>query len=112
MTRTLFAHDASKEGRVVTRLYGFESDDHRCRVAAEIYSVTHVDRGPQWLVLDFATGNHARRFADEALVALEYLDCIVTDVDVTERDEIARIASAAERSDGGPSHALAPAIAS
>lgn len=78
-TRTLFAYDVSKEGKIVTRLYGFESDDH-VRVAAETYPCTaREDIAPEWLFFDFPTHDRALRFADEVLLALEYLGCTFTE---------------------------------
>ena len=79
-TRTLFAYDVSKEDRVVTRLYGFESDEHKVRVAAETYPCTaREDSAPEWLFFDFPTHDRALRFADEVLLALEYLGCAFTE---------------------------------
>jgi hypothetical protein len=79
-TRPLFAYDVSKEDRVVTRLYGFASDDQKVRVAAETYSCTaREDTAPEWLFFDFPTHDRALRFADEVLLALEYLGCAFTD---------------------------------
>jgi hypothetical protein len=79
-TRTLFAYDVSKDGKVVTRLYGFESDDHKIRVAAETYPFTaREDVAPEWLFFDFSTHDQSLRFADEVLLALEYLGCTFTE---------------------------------
>jgi hypothetical protein len=96
-TRPLFAYDASKEDRVVIRLYGFEGDHQDVRVAAEVYPVTRESSVPQWLLFTFPTGDHARRFVEEALVSLEYLDCVVADVDLGNDEGRARIANAAEQ---------------
>ena len=78
--RVLFAYDVSKEGRIVTRLYGFERAGHDIRVAAEIYPVgAPQDSQPQWRFYDFRARDRAHHFADETLLALEYLGCIVTE---------------------------------
>jgi hypothetical protein len=80
-TKPVFAYEASKEERVVARLYGFIGDDQAIRVAAEIYPFTvRESEEPRWFFHDFRTRDHARRFAEETLVALEYLGCIVTDL--------------------------------
>ena len=79
-TKTLFAYDVSKENRVVTRLYGFVSDEHKVRVAAETYPFTAREEiAPEWLFFDFPTHDGAMRFADEVLLALEYLGCRFTE---------------------------------
>lgn len=76
--RTLFAHEARRDGKVVARLFGVERDEHTIGVAAEIFPVTLLrNNEPQWRFYDFPTIDQARRFADEALIALEYLGCSV-----------------------------------
>jgi hypothetical protein len=81
--RSLFTYAASKEGRVVARLYGFESDEQKVRVAAELYRLTLLESSePEWRFYDFPTRDRALRFADEALLALECLGCTFTDTGV------------------------------
>ena len=68
------------EGRIVTRLYGFERAGQDLRVAAEIYPVSAPqDSQPQWRFYDFLARDQAHHFAEETLLALEYLGCIVTE---------------------------------
>jgi hypothetical protein len=79
-TSTLFAYEARRQARVVIRLVGSEADVHRIRVAAEIYPVDAPETNePQRRFYDFPTRQKAQAFTDEALLALEYLGCTVTD---------------------------------
>jgi hypothetical protein len=78
----VFAHAASKDHRLVMRLYGFVTQDRTIRVAAEVHPVSvHGTLEPQWLVNDFETHRHARAFVEETLCALEHLGCIVVEID-------------------------------
>ena len=78
--RTLFAYEAMHDGRLVTRLVGISSGKADVRVVAQVYPV-HVPETsePQWRFYDFSSPDRARRFADEALLALEYLGCSVSE---------------------------------
>jgi hypothetical protein len=78
--RTLFAYEAAHEGRLVTRLIGIGSGGSDVRVVAEVYPVHAPETSePQWRFYDFPSSDRARRFADEALLALEYLGCSVSE---------------------------------
>ena len=78
--RTLFAYEAIHEGRLVTRLVGIGSGRADVRVVAEVYPVHAPETSePQWRFYDFPSPERARRFADEALLALEYLGCSVSE---------------------------------
>lgn len=78
--RTLFAYEAIHEGRLVTRLVGIGSRGADVRVVAEVYPVHAPETSePQWRFYDFPSPDRARRFADEALLALEYLGCSVSE---------------------------------
>jgi hypothetical protein len=78
--RTLFAYEATHEGRLVTRLVGIGSGGPDVRVVAEVYPVHAPETSePQWRFYDFPSPDRARRFADEALMALEYLGCNVSE---------------------------------
>jgi hypothetical protein len=78
--RTLFAYEAIHDGRLVTRLVGIGSGGSDVRVVAEVYPV-HAPEStePQWRFYDFPSPDRARRFADEALLTLEYLGCSVSE---------------------------------
>ena len=78
--RTLFAFEAISDGRLVTRLVGIGSGGADVRVVAEVYPVHAPETSePQWRFYDFPSPDRARRFADEALMALEYLGCSVSE---------------------------------
>jgi hypothetical protein len=78
-TSTLFAFEARRNGRLVTRLAGVQADGNRMRVAAEVYPVDVPETNePQRRFYDFPTRREAQAFADEALLTLEYLGCTVT----------------------------------
>jgi hypothetical protein len=96
--RTLFAYEAVQDGRLVTRIVGIRSGHADVRVVAEVYPV-HLPEAsePQWRFYDFATHDEAYRFADEALLALEYLGCSATDT--------------VSHGTGAPDRALAGAVA-
>ena len=75
-TNTLFTYEMTHERRLVTRLVGVAREGHPVRVAAEIYPVHAPDNSePQWRFYDFSSREQAQRFADEALLTLEYLGC-------------------------------------
>jgi hypothetical protein len=76
--RTVFAYEVTKEQRTVVRLYGFTGDGQEVRVAAQVYpSADTTD--PEWYFSSFSSKELATRFADESLMALEYLGCAVTE---------------------------------
>jgi hypothetical protein len=78
-TSVLFAYEARRNGRLITRLVG-NDDVHRVRVAAEVYPVDVPETNePQRRFYDFPSRRQAQTFADEALLALEYLGCTVTE---------------------------------
>jgi hypothetical protein len=78
--RTLFAYEAIHDGRLVTRLVGIGSGGVDVRVVAEVYPVHAPETSePQWRFYDFPSPDRARRFADEALLALEYLGCTISE---------------------------------
>ena len=80
----LFAYEVRRNGRIVTRLVGIQADVDRIRVAAEIYPVDVPEVSPpQRRFYDFPTRRHAQTFVDEALLALEYLGCTVTESDAS-----------------------------
>jgi len=79
-TSVLFVYEAAVDGRLVTRLFGIDTDGQAVRVAAEIYPVHAPETNdPQWRFYDFPGRKHAQHFAEETLLALEYLGCIITD---------------------------------
>lgn len=76
--RFLFQYEVRRDGRVIVTLRA-----HRTAagvtVESEVFPVTQAAGEPGVTrPFPFASPDHARRFADEALVALEYLNCSVT----------------------------------
>jgi len=77
-TRLLFTYEVRREGHVVATLEGKQSAEGTI-VETEVFPLSSV-RGEAGLTRPFTFGSteHARRFADEALVVFEYLNCTVT----------------------------------
>ncbi len=78
LARSLFQHEVRRDGRVVATLLAHETDDG-VTVESEVFPVTQAagERGVT-RPYAFTSLDHARRFADDALVAFEYLNCTVT----------------------------------
>ena len=76
--RSLFEYEVRRDGRVVATLRGQQSAAGTT-VETEVFPVTSTPGEPGMTrPFAFASTEHARRFADEALVAFEYLNCTVT----------------------------------
>lgn len=72
---SLFAHEARRNGTVVATLRGTPRPDGGVIVEANVLPIGH---GPDDAIarpFAFASAEQAARFVDEALLALEYLDC-------------------------------------
>ncbi len=73
----LFEHEIRRDGRVVATLQAHQTDDG-VTVESEVFPVTQAPGEPGMTrPFTFTTLDHARRFADDALVAFEYLNCTV-----------------------------------
>ena len=77
-THSLFSYEVRSGGRVVATLEGRQSTAG-ATVETEVFAVTSAP-GEPGLTRPFTFGSveHARRFADEALVVFEYLNCTIT----------------------------------
>ncbi len=76
-TAPFFSYELRRESRVVARLSAVP-EDGGVTVATEVYPSTQLpDSDPLRRPFTFATIDQARRFADEAVLAFEYLDCQV-----------------------------------
>jgi hypothetical protein len=76
----LFTYEARKDGRPVARLRGISTENGGVTVEAEVFPVTRAP-GTDGVArpFTFTSADAASRFVDEALIALEYLNCeIVT----------------------------------
>ncbi len=76
-SRELFAYEARRDGRAVVVIRGIHMQDGVV-VETEVFPVTATP-GADGIhrPFSFSTPDQARRFADEALTALEYLNCSV-----------------------------------
>ena len=73
-----FEHQVRRDGRVLVTLRARATDDGVI-VESEIAPASqNPGAGPLTRPFTFATADQARRFADEALVAFEYLNCVIT----------------------------------
>ena len=75
---SLFTHEVRRDGRLVASL---DAKQYRNGVTIEtvVFPVTHAAGEPGLTrPFSFTSVDHAHRFADEALVAFEYLNCIVS----------------------------------
>src|SRR5438046_4864340 len=97
-TSVLFVYEAKTDGRLVTRLVGIDTDGQAVRIAAEIYPVHAPETNdPQWRFYDFPTRSHAKHFAEETLLALEYLGCTITEGQALVADSGSRAIGATDR---------------
>jgi len=74
----LYAYEVRREGRPVVKLTAVADGDQSVTVEAEVFPVTlPPGEGGVRRPFRFATSEAAERFAEETLVALEYLSCDV-----------------------------------
>jgi hypothetical protein len=76
---SLFVHEVRRNGTVVAALQGVPRPDGGVIVEA---TVTPIGQAPGDTItrpFSFTTAEQAARFVDEALLALEYLDCEITE---------------------------------
>ena len=67
-----------RDGRVIATLQGHGAADG-VNVDSEVFPVTAPDDEPGLKrTFNFPTSDHARRFVDDAIVAFEYLNCVIT----------------------------------
>ena len=76
--RLLFNYEVRRDGRVVATLKGQQSAEGTT-VETEVFPTTAAAGAPRFTrPFSFASTEHARRFADEALMVFEYLNCSIT----------------------------------
>lgn len=76
----VFTYEARREGRTVAVIRGVAGKDGSVTVETEVYPVTaSASAEPQTRPFTFKTREQAMRFADEAVLALEYLGCVLAD---------------------------------
>jgi hypothetical protein len=77
LARPLFQHEIRRDGRIVAVLRGHTTSTG-VTVDSEVYPLTQPAGGdPVRRPFAFTTLDQAHRFADEALVAFEYLNCTI-----------------------------------
>ena len=78
--RELYAYQVRREGRVVARLRALGADDGSVLVETEVLPLNRPP-GEEGIArpFEFPDADYARRFVDEALLALEYLNCEVVE---------------------------------
>ncbi len=77
-TRSLFDYEIRRDGRVVATLHG-QTSKAGTTVETSVFPITAAHDAPGFTrPFAFGSTEHARRFADEALVVFEYLNCTVT----------------------------------
>ena len=76
----LYAYQVRREGRVVARLRALGAPDGSVLVETEVLPVGRP-AGEDGISrpFEFPDADYARRFVDEALLALEYLNCEVVE---------------------------------
>jgi hypothetical protein len=76
----LYAYEVRREGRVIARLRALGAGDGSVLVETDVMP---VNRSPGEDAIarpfEFPDADYARRFVDEALLALEYLNCEVVE---------------------------------
>jgi len=77
-SRELFLHELRRDGKIVAQLRGLEGENGAVTVETEIYPAGLLGKDPQVVPFAFPSRDHAARFVDEALDALQYLGCVVT----------------------------------
>ena len=77
---TVFTYEARRDGRTVAIIRGIAGTDGSVTVETEVYPVTaSASTEPQTRPFTFKTREQAIRFADEAVLALEYLGCVLAE---------------------------------
>jgi hypothetical protein len=82
MARTeLYSYRVRREGRVVAQLRALGAPDGSVLVETEVHPISRPvgESAPIVRPFAFPDADYARRFVDEALLALEYLNCQVVD---------------------------------
>lgn len=76
----LYAYQVRREGRIVARLRALGAPDGSVLVETEVLPVSRP-AGEDGISrpFEFPDADYARRFVDEALLALEYLNCEVVE---------------------------------
>jgi hypothetical protein len=79
--RELYAYEVRREGRVVARLRALGAPDGSVLVETEVHPINQPPGEGSEIArpFEFPDADYARRFVDETLLALEYLNCEVVE---------------------------------
>lgn len=77
--KELYAYEVRREGRVVVQLRALGAADGTVTVETEVYPVGKAPGEAISRPFEFPDADYARHFVDEALLALEYLNCEVVE---------------------------------
>jgi hypothetical protein len=82
MPRTeLYSYEVRREGRIVAHLRALGAADGSVTIATEVHPINRPPGESTAIArpFEFPDADYARRFVDEALLALEYLNCQVVE---------------------------------
>ena len=75
---TLFAYTVRREGRTIATLNAYQTPTG-VTVDSEVFPITRPPEEPGLKrPFTFGSPDQARRFADDAIIAFEYLNCSIT----------------------------------
>ena len=76
--RPIFKYEVHREGRTIATLRAHRTETGAITVDSEVFPLTQA-LGSEGIKrpFTFSSLDHARRFADEALVVFEYLNCTI-----------------------------------
>ncbi len=77
--KELYSYEVRREGRVVVQLRALGAADGTVTVETEVYPVNKAPGEGISRPFEFPDADYARHFVDEALLALEYLNCQVAE---------------------------------
>ncbi len=77
--KELYSYEVRREGRIVVQLRALGAADGTVTVETEVYPVSKTAGESISRPFEFPDADYARHFVDEALLALEYLNCQVVE---------------------------------
>jgi hypothetical protein len=75
----LYSYEVRREGRIVVQLRALGGADGTVTVETEVYPLSKSAGEAITRPFEFPDADYARHFVDEALLALEYLNCHVVE---------------------------------
>lgn len=77
--KELYSYEVRREGRIVVQLRALGAADGTVTVETDVYPVGNAAGEAISRPFEFPDADYARHFVDEALLALEYLNCQVVE---------------------------------